>query len=86
MQNLLEEFFIKPIIDSSYRGYNIVNTAVYGTILLIVAFFVVYPLLHKKGIRFDFRFALALFPYILLASGHSRQASGFWFLHSQFSD
>ena len=66
MQNLLEEFFIKPIIDSSYRGYNIVNTAVYGTILLIVAFFVVYPLLHKKGIRFDFRFALALFPYILL--------------------
>ena len=66
MQNILEEFFIKPIIDSSVQGYNIVNTAVYGAILLIVSFFVVFPILHKKGIRFDERFAFALFPYILL--------------------
>ena len=66
MQDLLEEFFIRPIIDPSVQGYNIINTAVYGAILLIVAFFVVYPLLHKKGVRFDERFAIALFPYILL--------------------
>ena len=66
MQNLLEEYFIKPIMDPSMQGYNVVNTPVYGTLLLVIAFFVVFPLLHRKGIRFDFRFALALFPYILL--------------------
>lgn len=66
MQNILEEFFIKPIIDPNLQGYNIVNTAVYGSILLIVAFFIIFPLLHRRGIKFDFRFALALFPYILL--------------------
>ena len=66
MQNLLEEFFIRPIIDSSVQGYNIVNTAVYGAVLLLIAFFIVFPILHRRGIIFDERFALALFPYILL--------------------
>lgn len=70
MQNALSgffsEFFIKPIIDPSVQGYNIVNTLIYGAILIAVAFFVVYPILHRRGIRFDERFAIALFPYILL--------------------
>jgi uncharacterized membrane protein len=62
----VEEFFIRPIIDPSVQGYNAVNTVVYAIILLIVSFFIVFPLLHRRGIIFDLRFAFALFPYILL--------------------
>jgi len=70
MQNFLEEFFheffIKPIIDPTVRGYNPVNTFAYGAILILTAFLLVFPLLDRRGIKFDLRFAYALFPYILL--------------------
>ncbi len=62
------EYFINPIENPFYQGYNAVNTLVYGAILLAIAFFVVFPVLDRKGIKFDFSFALSLLPFILFGT------------------
>jgi len=60
------EYLCRPILD--YSGYNLVNTFVYGIILLALAFLVVLPFLKKKGIKFDAKFGFALIPYIVIGS------------------
>jgi len=51
------------------RGlYSPIEYIVYGTILLWLAFFVIFPILDKKGIKFNADFLLALLPYIVLGS------------------
>ncbi len=64
--SILQEFFFKPILDSSVQGYNPVNTIVYGVILLLVSFYVLFPLLKKYKIVFSIKFFLALIPFILI--------------------
>jgi len=64
--DFVQQYFLSPILD--YSGYNIVNTLVYGIILLIVAFYLVYPFFNKKGIKFDFRFAIAALAFVLFGS------------------
>ena len=64
--DFVQQYFLNPILD--YSGYNIVNTLVYGIILLIVAFYLVYPFFNKKGIKFDFRFAIAALAFVLFGS------------------
>ncbi len=64
--DFLSNFFCDPILQ--YSGYNIVNTLIYGIILLVVAFKLVYPFFTKKGISFDARFLWAVLPYIVLGS------------------
>ncbi|MBU2101003.1 DUF63 family protein [Candidatus Micrarchaeota archaeon] len=66
VSDLINEFFINPIV--SHSGYNLVNTLVYAGILLIIAFFVVFPFFKKKGINFDFDFLKAVFPFIVFGS------------------
>jgi len=66
--SFIYEFFVRPVMNSGTQGYNIVNTAVYGIILMSIAFFVVFPLLHKRGIKFNYKFCLALIPYILIGT------------------
>lgn len=66
MQDFFHDFFVVPILQGG--GYNIVNTLVYAVIMLAVAFLVIFPLLNKKGVKFDFGFALALAPYIVFGS------------------
>lgn len=66
LNNFITEFFCKPIV--AYEGYNLVNTIVYAAILIIAAFFVIFPMLERRGIKFDLKFALALLPYIVLGS------------------
>jgi uncharacterized membrane protein len=61
--DFVQEFFVKPI--ETYSGYNPVNTLVYAVILLAIAFGLVYPLFRRQGVKFDYRFSLALLPYIL---------------------
>lgn len=61
-----QKFFIDPI--ANYQGYNPVNTIVYALILLGVAFFFIYPFFSKRGIKFDWKFMKAVFPYIVLGS------------------
>ncbi|MCX8190274.1 MAG: DUF63 family protein [Candidatus Diapherotrites archaeon] len=68
MADIFSEYFVRPALDPAYQGYNIVNTFVYGAILLGLSFFVIFPLLDKRGIKFDLRFALSLIPYILLGA------------------
>ncbi len=68
LEEAFNEYFVRPVVDSSVRGYNPVNTLVYVSILLVIAFFVVFPFLDRKGIKFDRKFALALLPYIFFGS------------------
>ena len=62
------EFFIRPMIDSSVQGYNLVNTMIYGLILLGLAFYVIYPQLNKRGFKFNETFALSLISYIIIGT------------------
>jgi len=53
---------------TKFSGYNIVNTVVYFAILFVAAFLVIFPLLNKRGIKFDFRFAIAVLGFVFLGS------------------
>ncbi len=64
--NILMDFFCKPI--ETYAGYNPINTFAYAAILIVVAFFIVFPFFDKRGIKFNARFLLAVLPYIILGS------------------
>lgn len=66
VSDLINDFFIQPI--ASHSGYNLINTLVYAAILLGIAFFVVFPFFKKRGIKFDFSFFKAVFPFIVLGS------------------
>jgi uncharacterized membrane protein len=66
LPELLDTYFCGPLLN--YEGYNLVNTLVYGAILLLVAFKLVYPYFKRHQIRFDLRFLTALVPYILLGA------------------
>jgi len=56
-------------VQMLFKQYNPVNTVVYIVILLLLAFFVVFPFLHRRGIKFNAKFLLALLPYIVFGSG-----------------
>ncbi|MFH1751591.1 MAG: DUF63 family protein [archaeon] len=66
MTDFIQDFFINPITQHS--GYNPVNTVVYAIIGILLAFYVIYPILNKKGVKFDFKFVIALLPYIVFGS------------------
>ena len=59
-----ENCFVRPATDPTVQGYNLVNTLTYGIILLVLSFFVFYPQLKKRGIKFNHTFMLSLLPYI----------------------
>ncbi|MBN1941436.1 MAG: DUF63 family protein [Candidatus Diapherotrites archaeon] len=63
---LLYDFFARRIVEQGQYGF--VEYLVYGAIFLAVAFFIVYPAVHKRGLKFDAKLALASLPYIWLAS------------------
>ena len=66
LNQILFDFFGKRIAE---RGlYNPVEYLVYGAIMLFLAFFVIFPVLDRRGIKFNAKFLLALLPYILLGS------------------
>ena len=61
--DFFQTYFIDPIMSNSAQGYNLVNTVVYIAILAI-ACYIIFRVL-KKRVEFDFKFFLALIPYIL---------------------
>ncbi|MDP6671064.1 MAG: DUF63 family protein [archaeon] len=63
----LFEFFGKRIAE--HGQYGPVEYLVYGLIMFGLAFFVIYPALDKKGVKFNFKFMISLLPYILLGAG-----------------
>ena len=69
VQELLFEYFCRPMIDPRVQGYNLVNTGTYAIILFLAVYFLVYPILKKHAIKVDYKFALALVPFILFGSG-----------------
>jgi len=66
MPGFLETYFCNPIMQS--QGYNLVNTLVFAAIALVLAFFVIFPYFKRKGVKFDFKFALAVLGFVLLGS------------------
>jgi len=66
--DIFKRCFVEPALSPGIQGYNPVNTLVYGGILLLLSFFVIFPLLDRRGIKFNFKFVLALLPYILFGS------------------
>lgn len=63
MDNIIEEYFIKPIISPEVSGYNLVNTTIF-IIILVIACAIIYKSLKNK-INFDKEFFVSLTPYIL---------------------
>ncbi|HZX34349.1 MAG TPA: DUF63 family protein, partial [archaeon] len=67
-QDLIFEYFCRPIIDSGVQGYNFVNTSAYALILFAVVVFWLWPFLKKNSIKFNFKFALSLLPFVVFGS------------------
>lgn len=65
MANLLEQYFLNPILDRT--GYNAANTAVYAAIALAAAY-AIYRLFGKLKIKIDERFVIYTLPFVLLGS------------------
>ena len=68
VQEFIFEYFCRPIIDSSVQGYNLVNTAFFALILFGVVYFWLYPWLKREQTKLDFKFMLALLPYVFLGA------------------
>lgn len=64
----IQEHFVRPILDKSLPGYNPINTITYIAILLAVSFFVIFPQLDKRGVKFNTKLMLAILPYIFFGS------------------
>ena len=60
------DFFGRRIAEHGLYGP--VEYLVYSAVMLVLAFFVIFPILDKRGVKFDSGFFLALLPYILLGS------------------
>ena len=63
----LFEFFGKRIAE--HGQYGPVEYFVYAIIMFGLSFFVIYPALTKRGVKFDYKFMISLLPYILLGAG-----------------
>ncbi len=63
INQIITDYFIKPIISPETQGYNLVNTTVYIA-LLVIACAVIYKILSKKVV-FDSKFFTSIIPYIL---------------------
>jgi uncharacterized membrane protein len=59
--NPIQEYFINPILQNGW--FNPLNTIIYG-LILVVAVWAVYKLIIRLKIQIDFKFALALLPFI----------------------
>lgn len=64
--DFIYQYFIAPIIN--YSGYNPVNTLAYALIAIVICFFVIYPALNKRKIKFDYNFAISVLPYVIFGS------------------
>lgn len=61
LQNFFYKYFVEPM-ELGY-GYNIVNTAVYALIFVILTY-LIYQFFNRLKIKTDKRLAIAIFPYI----------------------
>ncbi len=68
---IIRDFLIDTFVDpiTFYEGYNPINTITYAVIMFFIAFFIIFPYFNRKGIKFNFKFLLALLPYIFFATG-----------------
>lgn len=62
VEEFIWRYYVAPIVYDT--GYNVVNTATWAVLLLLVTFFV-YKLFKRWRIEVDERFLLSLTPYVL---------------------
>ena len=67
-EDFIFENFCSPIINSGVQGYNLVNTSVYALILLLIVWFAIIPFLKKQDVPINFKFMLALLPFVIFGS------------------
>jgi len=67
-EDFIFENFCSPIINSGVQGYNLVNTSVYALILILIVWFGIIPFLKKQEIPINFKFMLALLPFVIFGS------------------
>ena len=100
--NWIWKYYWGPVIADSYNshsgiayhngvaaseGYTIISEITYG-LILIIALYAIYKLLKKLNITVDWRFALALMPYILFGpisrvledTGYFNEPIVYWFI------
>ncbi len=66
LENFINEYFVSPIVN--HTGYNPVNTLTYALIAVALLFFVIYPYLDKKKVKFNERFAFSVLPYVIFGA------------------
>jgi len=66
ISSIFFDFFGRRIAEHGL--YNAAEYLVYGAIVIGLMFFVIFPLLDRRGVKFNSGFMLALLPYILLGS------------------
>jgi len=72
---------------AAYEGYTMISEITYG-ILIIMSLYAIYKLLKKLEITVDWRFALALMPYIIFGpvtrtledTGYFNEPTVYWFI------
>lgn len=62
----LFDLFGRRIVE--HGTYGAVEYLAYGAVVILLAFFVLFPLLDRRGVKFNSGFMLALLPYIALGS------------------
>ena len=65
VMDFIQNYFITPIQTDG--GYNLINSVVYAIIALILLYGV-YKILDKQKIEIDFKFFLAVLPFVILGS------------------
>ncbi|MCX8162964.1 MAG: DUF63 family protein [Candidatus Micrarchaeota archaeon] len=65
IQNFIENYFIKPILN--YEGYNLVNTATYA-VIAILAVYAIYVFFKKRKIQIDNNFFYGVISFVFFGS------------------
>jgi uncharacterized membrane protein len=65
VDDFFDQYFIRPIFEAT--GYNIFNTLAYGGLLIAVTY-VIFWLMERYKIGFDFDFVKTLTPFILFSA------------------
>lgn len=67
MADFIQQYFCDPITGPA-QGYNLVNTLTYAAIMFLIVIYFLYPFLKKQNIKFDYKFVLALLPFVVFGS------------------
>ncbi|HLC39863.1 MAG TPA: DUF63 family protein [archaeon] len=65
LEDFFQTYFVNPIMLN--QGYNLINTTIYATILVIAAY-LIYNALNKLHVKIDRRLGMSIAPFIIFGS------------------